>query len=44
MSKNSLLTLLLLPWIAAGCTGPEEDAVRNFTAHGGATLRCTLAG
>ena len=33
MSKNSLLTLLLLPWIAAGCTGTEEDAVRHFIAH-----------
>ena len=44
MSKNRLLTLLLLPWIAAGCTGTEEDAVRHFIAHRGATMRCTLAG
>ena len=44
MSKNSLLTLLLLPWIAAGCTGTEADAVRHFTAHRGAPMRGTLAG
>ena len=39
MSKNSLLTLLLLPWIAAGCTAPAHDAVGIYLAPGGATRR-----
>lgn len=42
--KRKMLTLLLLPWIAAGCTASGEDAGRHFIAHRGATMRCTLAG
>lgn len=44
MPKHKLLILILLPWIAAGCSGAEEDTGRHFIAHRGATMRCTLAG
>ncbi len=36
--------LLLLAGILVGCRAPEQESVRHFIAHRGATMRCTAAG
>jgi len=44
MLKSRLSIVLLLSWIAAGCSGTPTETGRHFIAHRGATMRCTLSG